>query len=264
MSEAALSKRQTPFPSWSSLGIMIFAAIAVVAWNLAFPSATIHYRLTLNAEVDGKPVSASSVVEVHYFGPTLLEWIDPFDDDPRGPHADIRVRGEALALKLGDRGYLFATLAPVKRDIFAPIGSKGSDGPLDYPADIYAQAIVPRAWGEPQIRTVADYARLRRLPHMAPLRLDKLPLLIRFRDISRPETVVRVDPNDLAASLGPGVRLVSATVELTDAPVTDKIETILPWLADEKFGSYLVPGNGPVLHKLPPEDTLFFDDIRSP
>lgn len=243
---------------------MIFAAVAVVAWNLAFPNATIHYRLTLNAEVDGKPVSASSVVEVSYFGPTILDSIDPLQDDPRGPHADIRVRGEAVALKLGDRGYLFATLAPVKRNIYAPIESKGSDGALDYPFDIYAQAIVPRAWGEAQIRTVADYARLRRLPHMAPLPLDKLPLLVRFHDISRPETVVGVDPNDLTASFGPGVRLVSATVELTDAPVTNEIDQILPWVTDEKFGSYLVPGNGPVLHKLPPEETLSFDDLRSP
>jgi hypothetical protein len=35
----------------------------------------------------------------------------------------------------------------------------------------------------------------------------EMPLLVRFRDMNDPKTLERVDPNDLAASFGPGVYL---------------------------------------------------------
>jgi hypothetical protein len=55
-------------------------------------------------------------------------------------------------------------------------------------------------------------------------------MFVRFRDINDPNTVERVDPNNLAASFGPGVRLTRATIEITDAPVTTGIEKELEWL----------------------------------
>jgi hypothetical protein len=43
--------------------------------------------------------------------------------------------------------------------------------------------------------------------------------------------VRRVDPNDLAASFGPGYRLNAITMTITDEPVTEgKVETVLGWL----------------------------------
>ena len=256
MTAASPPKQRKPLPLKRSLAALFLMFMIVVVWKLAFPSETIRFRLTLEAEVDGKLVTASSAVEVLFVGPTFLDSWDPLQDDPRGSHTDIRVRGEAVALEVGNRGYLFATLAPVERS--------RSDGLLNYPCCIYAQAIVPRAWREPQIRVAADLARLRRLSSKMELSIDELPLLVCFGDLSRPETVERVDPNDLAASFGPGVRLASATVELTDAPITDEIVRILPWLANEKLGSHLRPVNGPVFHKLPPEETLYFDDLKRP
>ena len=47
----------------------IFAALiiaAVVIFQLAYPSATVRYRLTLEADVDGKPATGSGVIEVSY------------------------------------------------------------------------------------------------------------------------------------------------------------------------------------------------------
>jgi hypothetical protein len=233
-----------------SLGAILLALAVVAIWKRGFPSESIRYRLTLEAEVDGKLVTASSVVEVNYFDP----W-DPLPEDPRGPHAEIRVRGEAVALDLGTRGYLFATLAPVKRD--------SSDGAVSRPWDIFAQAIVPRAWGEPQIRTSADFRRLRELPRSVGLPFNKLPLLVRFGDLSRPETVERVDPEDLTASFGPSVKLVRANIELTDAPVTTGIEKVLPWLQGANLTRTLVPHYGQsIVTKT--ERVLFFAEFRSP
>jgi len=99
----AVACRKTP-----SLAALFLLFIIAVVWKLAFPSEAIRYRLTLEAEVDGKLVTASSVVEVLFVGPSFLDSWDPLQDDPRGPHTDIRVRGEAVALrgrlkkKLGD------------------------------------------------------------------------------------------------------------------------------------------------------------------
>ena len=56
-------------------------------------------------------------------------------------------------------------------------------------------------------------------------------MLLRFGDLADPKSVARVDPNDLAASFGPGVKLVRATIEITDDPVTTGIEKRLGWVA---------------------------------
>jgi hypothetical protein len=60
---------------------------------------------------------------------------------------------------------------------------------------------------------------------------SEYPLLLTFRKMGDPKSAERVDPNDLAASFGPGVRLKSMTIEVTDEPVTrGKIERVLPCL----------------------------------
>ena len=56
------------------------------------------------------------------------------------------------------------------------------------------------------------------------------PLLVTFTDIDDPKTVRKVDPNNLAATLGPGYALKSITLEITDEPVTKgKVEEVLGW-----------------------------------
>jgi hypothetical protein len=58
-----------------------------------------------------------------------------------------------------------------------------------------------------------------------------LPDLVTFADPADPRSVMAVDAADLAASLGAGVRLRRATIEVTGDPVTEGvIEQRLPWL----------------------------------
>ena len=66
------------------------------------------------------------------------------------------------------------------------------------------------------------------------LALEKLPSLVTFRDISDPKTVVRLDPRDLESAFGPGVKLKSATIEITEEPITTGITTRLPWLVGRR------------------------------
>ena len=59
---------------------------------------------------------------------------------------------------------------------------------------------------------------------------EDLPTLVTFRDPAVPTTVEQVDPNNLAATFGPGARLRRATIEITDEPVTRGISKVLPWV----------------------------------
>ncbi len=59
-------------------------------------------------------------------------------------------------------------------------------------------------------------------------------MLVRFTNINDRNSIEEVDPRDLAAAYGPGVRLVGVTFELTHDPVTP-IPSVWPsWLKLEK------------------------------
>lgn len=110
----------------------------------------------------------------------------------------------------------------------------------------------------------ADYLdALNRLKPKAGLPLEDLPVLARFGDPKIPTSAVLVDPRDLAASFGPGVTFKSATVEITDDPITKGIETRLPWLGSSKYTEHLFPNP---LHQPPPDEnrarSLTYDSFR--
>lgn len=58
------------------------------------------------------------------------------------------------------------------------------------------------------------------------------PIMVTFKDINDPISVMLVDPNDLAASFGKGYQLKAITVEVTDEVVTTGIEKRLGWLSE--------------------------------
>lgn len=62
-----------------------------------------------------------------------------------------------------------------------------------------------------------------------------------FGDVADPTTVARVDPDNLAASFGPGVTLRGMTLEITDDPVTGGVvDGVLGWL--EAIGGGMLDG----------------------
>src|SRR6476660_7258801 len=82
-------------------GIFFAIAFAGVAVYFAVFSATVRYRLTLEAEVDGKLKTGSSVIEVTY---------NKNNDPISTAEFSIDIRGEAVVLDLGSRRTLFALL----------------------------------------------------------------------------------------------------------------------------------------------------------
>jgi hypothetical protein len=204
---------------WLGIVAVILVA-AIVIYRTAFPSATVRYRLTLEAQVDGKVRTGSGVIEVSYVkNPKLL---------PNEAEFHIDVRGQAVALDLGERGTLFALLKA---------GADDRSG---------AEWIVLRAFNfpggalpSPVEKGIGD---VRRLSGKVELPLGSLPLLVRFRNPKDLRTVERVEPFDIEKSFGAGARLVRASLQIVPAgiwplswygitgePITNGVEDKLAW-----------------------------------
>jgi hypothetical protein len=193
-----------------------------------------RYRLTVEVETPEGLKTGSSVIEVR----TALA------DKALLPDAntlDIQFTGEAAAVDLGSRGVLFALLrsdtnpgwAGGAMELVTPHPGEGAG------ADRYAR------W---HARMVANTG-LHELPRNSPSRHRKFdppikpgdppsdyPMLVRFRNMADPMSVEKVDPDDLTASFGKGVKLKRITVQLTDDAVTTGIEKRLGWLAASADG----------------------------
>ena len=192
------------------VGLLVAVAVAaVVRYDMAYPSVTVRYRLTLEAEVDGEPKAASAVREVTYTKQPPLA---------AQQELSIGYRGEAIALDLGSRGTLFALLQ-ADRD------SRSG------PEWIVLRSFDFEGGGLPS-PTEAGIDQVARLSGKRELPLDSLPRLVRFRDINDPMTVERVNPFNIAERFGPNAKLVRATLEIVPAnePITTGINKKLVWL----------------------------------
>ncbi len=69
-----------------------------------------------------------------------------------------------------------------------------------------------------------------------------LPDLVTFADVADPASVMAVDPDDLTATLGPGIHWRSMKLEVTDDPLTRGIEKRLPWII--RYSDKMLDGMG--------------------
>ena len=204
------------------LGIVAaLVAFVPVAYGVAYPSLTLRYRLTLEAEVDGKPKTGSGVIEVTY------------SKQPEFASGRDRVsshRGQAIVLDLDERGTLFALL------------QAGSDS-RSIPETIVLRAFNFDGGAFPGPTVEEGFKKLRQLSGKRELPLTSLPLLVRFRDLNDPKTVERVSPLNIGERFGPNAKLVRATLEIvpvgiwplnsfgiTGTPITAGIDMKLVWL----------------------------------
>lgn len=172
-------------------------------------------KLVLEVETPRGVVTDASVVRVKLR--RVPEWLP--SNNPGAIVSDIE--GEASFVEVAPGRYLFALLrggreSQLARETFFP----------------YPETDVPEANG-----------RLEKFTGSAALPRKSWPMLVTFTDISDPTTVTRVDPDNLAATFGPGYRLRSVTLEITDEPVTNgEVEKVLPWL-EALDGGYLHGGS---------------------
>lgn len=157
-----------------------------------------HQKLTVTVETPQGEKSGSAV--------TNVVW---------GEHSSFTASypggysGEATVVHLGGQNYLFAL-----------IGEKTK----------YAGMMTFLGRAQPSEETFKAMEKMR---GVRPVPRKYIPQLVTFSNIDNPASVKQVDPDDLAATFGPGYRLKSVTLEITDEPVTDgEVEKVLGWLKD--------------------------------
>jgi hypothetical protein len=208
--------------------VLVLAAIAAVtflAFRGCFGGRTISWnqRLTLVIETPEGEVRGSAVTgvtETDSSGALVL---------PEARGVRSKVTGEAVVVEVAPGRYLFALLS-------------GSDEQYRdashwvYPAyDLSAAG----SYGAAMLKVQSQ-----RYDTPVPLPPEGWPMLVTFDDVTKPETVREVDPNDLAAVFGEGVRLKAVTLEITRQAVTKGwVEGVLGWLGPFPE-PHLIPGDG--------------------
>jgi hypothetical protein len=195
------------------------AAFALAGCNT--PARKFRENLAISVDTPEGTLSGSSVTEHE----------TAFQDGWLGGLANHSLlngsRGEATVVDLGSAGLLIALLVPDETR-----GRRGSaPGGYEYTVFNDRWAELGREFGGNYVARNAGFIDwLNREKPKAEVPFDILGLFVRFRDPNDPKTVERVDPSELAASFGSGVHLARVTIEITDAPLSSRIEKYLPWL----------------------------------
>lgn len=182
-----------------------------------------RYRVTVEVDTPQGLKVGSSVWEV-------ITSRGPGFPGPEAGGLNYRIKGEAVTVDLPD-GTLFAV-------------TTSADGSLDYPAYVVEGHL--RAHPDPAIQLVnGDWRENRRRIRRSKVRLglteDEYPMLVYFRDIDDPTTVQRVDPLNLSAIFGTGVRLRRIMIAITEDAITRGIAERLTWLGSQR-GSLVFDG----------------------
>ncbi len=176
-----------------------------------------HQRLTLIVDTPNGEVRGASVTEItntDTSGPLVLM-------EARGVHGETR--GEAVAVEILPGRWLFALLSN-------NANYKGDAGQLVYSAFRLGEG---RASDKQSYEANMADVLAQPLDTPAPVPPEAYPLLVTFDDITKPETVQQVDPDDMAATFGPGVTLHGMTLEVTEKEVTEgRVEGVLGWLRE--------------------------------
>ncbi len=216
--------KQIGFLAW-------FLVAAIAVWFLVvWDRASLHYKLTYEVDVRGEVRTGSGVVEIRTEDTSRLPIL--------GRGFGAFATGEAVVIDLGDGRYLFSLLDKAAALPFGPF--------IDYFRGDNTGVDVVRA--------------LKSEKPSAELAADQLPLLVAFSDLDDPKSVRKVDPKNLAAIFGPGVRLRNVTLEITEEPVTrGAVESVLEWMTwpQVKWNSLSTDGFLPMRVKLRDGKTKF-------
>ena len=207
---------------WTRLAVVSVIALlgaAGIYWAVAptitdwfgLDRATIRYRMTVSATVDGKPVSASAVQE-------LDVWAE-FTPVTNFGRTSTRIYGEAVLLPVNGGAALLVLLYG-EHDIEDAwdkqmLHACNINGLT--PHDVVAAA---RAFGGPCV--------------LAP---EAHPLVISMANQSDPNTVLKVMPPTDATIGGHHVHIDKITLAATNDPPANDIVRALPWLARSGYGN---------------------------
>lgn len=164
-------------------------------------------KITVTVETPSGEVSGSSV--------SAVSWQEHMIRTD-GKNWTYHGTSEAVVVEVAPGRYLFALLT--------------SAGTTEYMGSVAAASISGQKGRVIDGALFAEVRDMRdRAAGVITLPDYQYPMLVTFGDIADPASVRLVDPADLAASFGPGVRLKSVMLEVTDEAVTDgRVEAVLP------------------------------------
>lgn len=201
--------------SFSRLGAMLLCLLMLAgcggySWN---------QKMTVEVDTPSGVVSGSSVAFVR------------MQKDFNMTNAFFRDTGsaEATVVELPDGRYLFALLKPPSELAYHAFRA-------NFPQGIGpgTNADNARHW----LRVISNGGLSAELPRKA------YPLLATFTDVGNPMTIRKVDPDNLAATFGPGVSLRRITLETTNEAITEGgVKKVLNWLGELDPEQYRDPNN---------------------
>lgn len=174
-------------------------------------SATVRFRVIASATIDGRPTESSSVMEITYSKVT---------NSLVGNGGATRLYGEALIFDLGNKGTVY--VLPIQH---AP----GTSLTQVYEYGVLSTFGIKNSVGS---LSDADFELLDNAVGRRPFRLrntSRLPAFVSFADETDPKTIFEISPSDIGR-IFPGVRFTGLDLEVTEAPVTEKLRERLPWL----------------------------------
>lgn len=210
---------------------IIIGSGLVFAMSDIYVSGAWRYKITIEVETPEGVKSGSSVYEMSNTDSNIKIIDFPESGNPAS------VRGEAVVVDLGKRGIVFAIIPP------------------EYL--LYSVFPVPGG-GETTPKGIRYYKNLKDVK--ATLKQSQYPTLVTFKDIKDPKSVELVYqsqaisvPNqadydfkitdNLKRLFGAGVKLKDITIEMTDEPVTWRIEKYLNWLTEIESKKARLNGN---------------------
>ncbi len=211
-----------------------------------------RYRLTVEVDTPSGLRTGSSVIEVRtsVAGKYAI---------PSPGQVFSRVTGEAVAVDLPGNQRLFALLRSEESYDWAAGILEGQTEPIPVKERLRMRKEGKDPFDERMRRTLAltgvhvlpRWQRPSKIKAQNMHRISGYPILARFRNIRDARSIEWVNPDDLSATFGNGVKLRRITVERTNEAVTTRIQNLIP-KPDAKgfFGRPTTVEDRPVIERL--------------
>jgi hypothetical protein len=176
-------------------------------------SVTRYVKIIATAEVDGKQVQGSTVME--------LKW------KPASGRMYQYEKGEALILELAGKGTVYILSYRLAHDGDITGGLIGM---------LVNQAAGIRWPQNAQKQELGLVQKITGRFKMEPWRdIRAFPLFVAFKDEKRKDSIYEVKPEDFAKNFGAGVKFVGLEFEFTDESITDALKKRLPMLVERNL-----------------------------
>ncbi|MEM7778319.1 MAG: hypothetical protein AAF732_22285 [Pseudomonadota bacterium] len=197
------------------MGVAVLILVFVISFSWLFEVYTWNQKVTISVDTPDGEKRGASVMRVSY------DMSSDYFNSLAGRSGKFELTGEAAFVEVAPGRYLFVLLKGAKNWAWVAI------------CDRCEATMTVRGPLIQNLKIPIDLLRLR----------YSYPTLVTFDDTNNPMTVREVDPNDLAATFGPGYALRSLTLGITKEPVTaGKVESVLAWLLGLN-GGYLHGGS---------------------